>query len=63
MKEKYYEFTSVTIMSAILTILGMILLIGKSKAYHHLIDIVILIIWLNSLRGTKLKTKLELKTK
>ncbi len=50
MKEKYYEFTSVTIMSAILTILGMILLIGKSKAYHHLIDIVILIIWLNSLR-------------
>ena len=50
MKEKYYEFTSVTIMSLILILLGIILLIGKSTAYQHLLDIIILIIWLSSLR-------------
>ena len=51
MKEKYYEITSLIIMSILLIILGIILLIGKNITYQYLITITTLIFWINSLRN------------
>ena len=50
MKEKYYESTTIIIISIILIVLGMTLLIGKNITYDYLINISIFILWINSAR-------------
>ena len=68
MKEKYYEFTSLILMGIILIILGITLLIGKNITYQYLINIIVTILLITSIRQfcrfifRKLNKKEETKT-
>lgn len=48
MKDKYYDFTSSLVMGIIFIIVGIVLLIGKTKLYQELISILIFILWGNA---------------
>ena len=50
MKEKYYELTSLILISINLLILGIFLLLGKNITYQYLIELIILFFFINSLK-------------
>ena len=50
MKDKYYEFTSLILMSILLVFGGIVLLVGKNVTYEFLVSIIILVLFMNAFR-------------